>query len=90
MKMLRDCILVEIQKEVKTKHGIHLPTQSVEDVARIASIGVAKDAGPDCSFVKKGDKVFFKSYVGNWIDHEDFSKASLWVVVSENDVIGIL
>lgn len=87
IKMLHDHILVRV---IIDQHDspIALPPELMEMKKASATTGIAEVVGPECKWVKKGDFVFYKQYVGNPLDHESLDKASAHIVVSEHDILG--
>lgn len=85
--MLRDNALIRVQ--VKKESMIELPENIRVQEKLSATTGEIVAVGPECEMVKVGDSVFYKQYVGNVLDFDGVPSDDLFVVVSENDIIGI-
>ncbi len=88
VKMLRDNVLIRVEKREQTDKGIYLPSDIVDK--QVATTGWAEEVGPDCKIVKKGDYLFFKEMVGHLIDHQVLDDSCFHLVVSENDIVGVM
>lgn len=89
IRMLENMILVNVVVDSE-ENGISLPEELVQQRRMSATVGIAEIVGPECKYVKKGDFIFYKQYVGNALEHEQLDKNSMHIVVSENDVLGII
>jgi co-chaperonin GroES (HSP10) len=87
--MLRNTILIKITKQEKDG-AVHLPETVQKERSISAIAGEAVSVGDDCKVVTEGDFLFYKSYVGNALEHKLLPKDEILIVVSEDDVVGIL
>lgn len=85
--MLHDHILVRVVIESE-QSGIALPKSMLDERKLTATTGIAAAVGPECKWVKEGDFVFYKQFVGNILEHETLPEGAAHVVVSEHDILG--
>jgi len=90
IKLLKKCLLIQLNASEVTREGIHLTPESAERAAREATYGRVVIVGPDAKTVKVGDFVLYKQYVGNELKHSLLPKDFRYIVVSEDDLLAIV
>lgn len=90
MRMMRDLLLVKIDKVDKTKGGIYYADENQAKLDREAITGIVVEAGKDCEDVKVGERVMYKNYVGNELKAEELDDKETFMVVAEVDILAVL
>lgn len=86
-KMLRSHVLVKTPKQTKSKGGIELPPDAVEEKKMAGIWGEAVAVGKECEEIKVGDKVLPKAWVGNAIEEDDYDTNFWYLVIDEADIL---
>jgi len=85
--MLRSHVLVKSLKQTKSKGGIALPTEVVEEKKMAGIWGEAVAVGKECEEIKVGDQVLPKAWVGNAIEEDDYDTDYWYLVIDEADIL---
>lgn len=95
IKPLGNRVLIKRSKAVQSKGGILLPESAKEKPREgdIVAVGPGKrnDKGElESLHVKVGDRVLFGSYAGTEVKDPSFSDEEEYLIMSEEDILGIL
>lgn len=95
IKPLGNRVLVQRSKAQTTKGGILLPDTAKEKPKEgvIVAIGPGKmneDGKRDPMNVKVGDKVLFSSYAGTEVKNSTTQEEDAFLILAEDDILGIL
>lgn len=85
--MLRTHVLVKSPKQSKSKGGIELPADVIEEKKMAGVWGEAVAVGKECEEIKAGDQVLPKAWVGNAIEEDDFDGGYWYLVIDESDIL---
>ena len=91
MIMMENHLLIKIEDKLKGS-GIAIPEDTKErmmEEAALSNQGEVAFIGDECKYVKIGDYVHYKNFIGNRVDDESLSKDGTYVVVAENDILAI-
>lgn len=89
IKILKNHLLVKIDKRSKTEAGLYMTEESAIAAAREATYGEVVEVGPSAS-IKKGEFVLYKQYVGNELKHSTLDENFHYIVVSEDDILAVV
>jgi len=82
LKMLGQRIIVERKEDSVTAGGIYIP----DDIKHLSTVGVVKEIGKDCVWVKPGDMVFYSIHSGFDISVQGYEKCRC---MNEEDLLGL-
>lgn len=75
---------VYVVEEVITKAGsIYVPESAQKGGEMQTNIGYVVAVGPDCTFVKLRDRIFYGRYSGSWVLDKKYR------VMNQEDILGV-